>query len=88
MIGPQPHPPRIEIGRHRDLRWWRVGGDRVELFPGPSGWSARVRRAGWGGTPLDLDGHFAGEAEALAWFRRVAEVLASDLEDGDPAEAG
>jgi hypothetical protein len=76
-----PQPPRIGAGCEGDLRWWRVGGDRVELSPGPSGWTARVWRADWGGTPLDLGGHFAGEAEALAWCRRMAEVLARDLAD-------
>jgi hypothetical protein len=37
------------------------------------------------GTALELRDHFAGEAEALAWCRRMAEVLADDREDeGEP----
>jgi hypothetical protein len=64
-------------GRHL----WRVGGDTVELSPDGAGWAARVRRAAWGGTPLVIDGHFDAEAQALAWCRRMAQVLAEDLEE-------
>jgi hypothetical protein len=81
-------PPRIEAGHEGDLRWWQVGGDRVELSPEPSGWTARVWRAGWDRTPLELRDHFAVEAEALAWCRRMAEVLAGDRDDEGEAPIG
>jgi hypothetical protein len=51
------------------------------MFPSVGGWAARVRRAGWAGVLLEVDGEFAGEAEALAWCERMANVLARDAED-------
>jgi hypothetical protein len=64
-----------------DRHVWRVGGDRVELAPGPGGWIARVRRSAWGGDVLVVDDRFADKAEALTWCLRMAEALASDLEE-------
>jgi hypothetical protein len=70
-------PDRSRPGRHL----WRVGGDRIELAPDGAGWTARVARAGWGGPPLVIDNHFGSEAEAVAWCRKMARVLAEDLDD-------
>ena len=81
------HAPRIEAGGSADRRWWKVGSDRVELARAATGWTARVLRAGWGGVPLDVDGHFGEEAEAVAWCHRMALVLAHDLAD-EASEAG
>jgi hypothetical protein len=56
-----------------------------------SRWSRRHRtwaRAGWDRTPLELRDHFAVEAEALAWCRRMAEVLAGDRDDEGEAPIG
>ncbi|WP_435012000.1 hypothetical protein P12x_006115 (plasmid) [Tundrisphaera lichenicola] len=72
-----------EVGRSGRRRWWRVGGDRVEMMPEGAGFTARVWRDGWGPEPLVLDGHFAGEAQAKAWCEAMARVLAGDLEDED-----
>ena len=79
---------RVQSGRHGERRWWRVGADCVELSTTTTGWDARVRRADWGGLPLDLNGHFADEAEALAWCERMADVLARDAEDDLADEHG
>ena len=68
----------ITAGRDGDRRWWRVAGDRAEMTRSGNGWDARVERAGWAGLALELDGkggHFASEAEALAWCERMVEVL-------------
>jgi hypothetical protein len=88
MAGRRPHsinggdlPPRIKTGASCQWRWWAVGSDRVELRPANSGWAARVRRADWDGVPLDVDGHFGTESEAVAWCEKMAEVLADDLDD-------
>jgi hypothetical protein len=45
--------------------------------------AARVRRAGWVGPPLVIDSHFGSEAEAVTWCRKMARVLAEDLDDSD-----
>jgi hypothetical protein len=83
-VAPGERPCRIEEGREGKRHWWRVGGDRIDLSPDPTGWVARVRRAGWDGQVLVVDGPlFPEEADALAWCRRMAEVLRSDLEDDD-----
>jgi hypothetical protein len=81
--GPRSQDGRTAVasGRSGERRWWRVGADRVELWPSGPGWGAGVRRAGWGGVPLEVDRLFAGEPEALAWCRRMAEVMARDVDD-------
>lgn len=71
----------IASGRDGAMSWWRIGSDRVEMFPSPRGWDVRVRRPGWGGTALDLNDGFATEAEARAWCLRMVAVLAEDLAD-------
>jgi hypothetical protein len=78
---PKPPRPRFKAGRQGERRWWEIGADRVELRPVRAGWHARVHRAGWGGLPLDLDGQFANESEAVAWCQRMADVLARDADD-------
>lgn len=80
--GSNPFP--IVSGRDGDRRWWRVADDRVEMTRSSTGWDARVERAGWGGLALDLvsnGGHFAEEAEALAWCQRMVDVLMRDAQD-------
>jgi hypothetical protein len=74
---------RIKTGVSGRTRWWAVGGDRVELRRPGSGWAVRVRRADWNGVPLDVDGHFGTESEAVAWCEKMANVLAEDQEDED-----
>jgi hypothetical protein len=76
---------RIEVGRLGKRRWWKVGGDRVELFPVDLAWIARVWRKGWGEVPLELGGVFGDEAEALAWCVKMAETLVRDHDDEDDA---
>ena len=87
-VSPPSSAPRIQSGRDDDRKWWRVGADSVELSPTSNGLHAQVRRADWGGLPLDLDGQFADEAEALAWCERMADVLARDAEDDLAEEHG
>jgi hypothetical protein len=83
-VGPERRPRRIEAGRSGERHWWRVGGGRIDLSPGPAGWVASVRRADWDGQELVVDGPlFPDEADAIAWCRRMAEVLRSDLEDDE-----
>jgi hypothetical protein len=82
----QPPPTRSTVipGRDEDWRWWQVAGDRVGMARAGLGWDARVERAGWGGLALDINapaGHFADEAEALAWCERMVEVLTRDARD-------
>jgi hypothetical protein len=82
--GPGGRPRRVESGRTGDRHWWRVGGDRIDLSLAVTGWVARVRRADWDGQEFVVDGPlFPDEADAIAWCRRMAEVLRSDLEDDD-----
>jgi hypothetical protein len=85
---PTTSRPRVEAGRQGERRWWRVGADRVELAPAGATWQARVHRAGWEGLPLDLDGQFADEPEAVAWCQRMADVLARDADDDLDDEDG
>jgi hypothetical protein len=82
--GPGGRSRRLASGRTGDRHWWHVGGDRIDLSPGAAGWVARVRRAGWDGHELVVDGPlFPDEADAIAWCRRMAEVLRRDLEDDE-----
>jgi hypothetical protein len=71
----------VDSGRSGEHRWWRVGADRVELSPSAAGWDARYWREDWVGVPLEVARLFASEPDALAWCRRMAEVMASDLDD-------
>jgi hypothetical protein len=71
----------IELGRFGRHRWWRAGTDLVELSPSASGWDVQVRRRSWNDVPLDMDGHFDDEAEAIVWCEKMVRVLARDLED-------
>jgi hypothetical protein len=73
--------PRIEAGRSGGRRWWEVAGDRVELEPAPTGWTARVRRGAWDGVPLEVNGRFGIEAEAVAWCEKMAAMLVREHED-------
>lgn len=73
--------PAVETGREGALTWWQVGTRRVEMFPTPRGWQARVRDPHWGEAALDLDGLFAGEDEARTWGEKMAAVFAAELEE-------
>jgi hypothetical protein len=80
-----PGVMREEPGRTRKVRRWLVGPDRVELMGEGKRWSARVVRSHWDEAGLVVDGRFGDEAEAIAWCKKMAEVLADDLDDeGDP----
>jgi hypothetical protein len=80
-------PPGIKTGGSGQRRWWVVGGDRVEMWQAGSGWAAKVWRAGWDGVPLEVDGLFGDESEAVAWCKKMAEALAEDQEDEDSPPA-
>jgi hypothetical protein len=73
--------PALETGQEGRLSWWGVGGRRVEMFPTPWGWEARVHDPDWGGVTLGLDGLFAGEVEARAWCVKMAAAFVEDAEE-------
>jgi hypothetical protein len=80
-LPPDRPSPRIESGRSGDRRWWKVAGDRVELEPVASGWTARVRREDWDGVSLEVNGRFDDEAKAVSWCEKMAGVLLRELEE-------
>jgi hypothetical protein len=53
----------------------------VELEPVASGWTARVRRAGWDGVSLEVNGRFVDGAEAIAWCEKMAAMLVREHAD-------
>lgn len=71
-------------GREGPLHWWEVGGRRVEMYPTPHGWEARVQSPDWGGSALRLDGRFESEEEAEAWCHKIVATFAADDAEGPP----
>ena len=54
-VMPSGGGPRIESGGSGACRWWRVGGNRVELLTEGPGYTARVWSHGWGHEPLVVE---------------------------------